>query len=185
MPRVTLDRAAHRVEPGAEARCPFDRDPVVSGACPVQLAVRQPPDQGALGEVTKRDVDLAQADVVPARECAAAGQPPARFPMDQRRRDPVSEHTSGADRRIAPGIAGVHAASSPDALCDGGSSLAMAADAFPVTHIRPLRTELSVRFVLRIGLPAILLQPHAPNIVRLYRPPPSMHPLISITVNKR
>jgi hypothetical protein len=103
MPSVAFDRAAHRVEPGAEAGRTLYRDPVVGRAGPVQLAVRQPPDQRPAGQVGNGDIDLVQADVVAPGEGAATWQPPPWLAVNQRRSDPVSKHPGGVNYRVTPG----------------------------------------------------------------------------------
>ena len=73
VPGLAGDRAAHRIQPGAEAARALEGDPVVGRAGPVQLPVGQPPDQGPAGEITESGFDLGQADVVAPGQRGAAG----------------------------------------------------------------------------------------------------------------
>ena len=98
VPGLAGDRAAHRIQPGAEADRALDGDPVVGRAGPVQLPVGQPPDQGPPGEIAERGVDLGQADVVSPGQRGATRQSPARLPVHERRRHPVGEHRAGPGR---------------------------------------------------------------------------------------
>src|SRR5262249_57208850 len=80
---------------GATPEQAFGGPPVLGGVAPVPLPVGEPPHQVPRGQFLDGRVDLRGADAVPPRQRGEPRQPPARFVMDERGGEPVSEDRGG------------------------------------------------------------------------------------------
>ena len=77
---------------GAQPGHALQLDQVLGRAGPVQLAVREPPDQVPADQLRDGVLDLGRADVIAAGQRGVPRQPPARLMVHQGRGEAVGEH---------------------------------------------------------------------------------------------